>query len=72
MFYNLCVRDRASELLQIGYKSEKCKFIIFFLPKSISLVKFSYWPEFHVDIMTVATEIFAYKGLTKNLEILNT
>ena len=75
MFYNLCVRDRASELLQIGYKSEKWKwrqFIIFFLPKSISLVKFSYWPEFHVDIMTVATEIFAYKGLTKNLEILNT
>ena len=48
------------------------KFIKFFWPCSISLVKFSYWPKFHVNIMTGVTKIFAYKGLTRNLEIVNT
>ena len=48
------------------------KFINFFWPYSISLVKYSYWPKFHVNIMTGVTKIFAYKGLTRNLEIINT
>ena len=48
------------------------KFIKFFWPCSISLVKFSYWPKFHVNIMTAVMKIFAYKGLTRNLEIVNT
>ena len=48
------------------------KFIKFFWACSISLVKFSYWPKFHVNIMTGVTKIFAYKGLTRNLEIVNT
>ena len=48
------------------------KFIKFFRPCSISLVNFSYWPKFHVNIMTGVTKIFAYKGLTRNLEIVNT
>ena len=47
------------------------KFIKFFWPCSISLVKFSYWPKFHVNIMTGVTKIFAYKGLIRNLEIVN-
>ena len=48
------------------------KFIKFFRPCSISLVNFSYWPKFHVNIMTGVTRIFACKGLTRNLEIVNT
>ena len=48
------------------------KFIKFFRPCSISLVNFSYWPKFHVNIMTGVTKIFACKGLTRNLEIVNT
>ena len=48
------------------------KFIKFFRLCSISLVNFSYWPKFHVNIMTGVTKIFAYKGLTRNLEIVNT
>ena len=78
-FYNLCVRDPASGLLQIGYKSEIWQWRHtfpnshqFFWPYSISLVKFSYWPKFHVNIMTGVTKIFAYKRLTRNLEIVNT
>ena len=73
-FYNLCVRDTASGLLQISYKNDNdvTTFRKFFWPYSISLVKFSYWPKFHVNIMTGVTKIFAYKGLTRNLEIVNT
>ena len=40
----------------------------------VSLVKFSFWSKFHVNIMTgfgVMT-IFVYKGLTRNPEIGNT
>ena len=36
-----------------------------------SLIKFSYWSSFHVNISTGSgvMTIFAYKGLTRNLEI---
>ena len=40
----------------------------------VSLVNFSYWSKFHVSIITGSgvMTIFAYKGLTRNLEIRNT
>ena len=40
----------------------------------LSLVKFSYWSKFHVNIMTAfgVMTIFAHKGLTRNPEIGNT
>ena len=75
-FCNLCVRDPASRLLQIGYKSEKWQWRDnfpkkFFWPCSISLAKFSYCAKFHVNIMTGVMKNFAYKRLTRNLEIIN-
>ena len=46
----------------------------FFWRCFVSLVKFSYWPKFHVNIITGSETltIFFYKGLTRNLEIGNT
>ena len=47
---------------------------MFFWRCRVSLVKFSFWSKFHVNIMTgfgVMT-IFVYKGLTRNPEIGNT
>ena len=40
----------------------------------VSLVKFSYWSKFYVNIVTDSgiMTIFFYKGLTRNLEIGNT
>ena len=40
----------------------------------VSLVKFSYWSKFHVNIITGSgiITIFFYKGLTRNPEIGNT
>ena len=39
----------------------------------VSLVMFSYWSKFHVNIITgfEVMTIFFYKGLTRNLEIRN-
>ena len=50
--------------LQIGHKQEKRK------QQHVSLVKFSYWLKFHVNIMTCSgvMTIFVYKGLTRNLK----
>ena len=47
---------------------------VFFWRCRVSLVKFSYWSKFHVNIMTGSRVmiIFVYKGLTKNPEIGNT
>ena len=47
---------------------------IFFCRCFVSLVKFSYWSKFHVNIITgsVVTTIFFYKGLTRNPKIGNT
>ena len=47
---------------------------IFFWRYFVSLVKFSYWSKFHVNIITSSgiKTIFFYKGLTRNLEIRNT
>ena len=46
----------------------------FFLCCFVSLVKFSYWSKFHINIITGsgAMTIFFYKGLTRNPEIRNT
>ena len=44
------------------------------LKSFISLVKYSYWSKFHINIITGSgvTTIFFYKGLTRNPEIGNT
>ena len=42
-----------------------------FLTRLVSLVKFSYWSKFHVNINGVMTISF-YNGLTRNSEIGNT
>ena len=57
----------ASNWLQIG-KNVKC-----FWRFCVSLFNFSYWPKFHVRIITGSgvMAIFVYKGLTKNPEIGN-
>ena len=46
----------------------------FFWRCFVSLVKFSYWPEFHVNVITGfgLMTISFYKGLTRNPEIGNT
>ena len=46
----------------------------FFSDFFVSLVKFSYWSKFHVNIITGSgiMTIFFYKGLTRNPEIGNT
>ena len=46
----------------------------FFDMTFVSLVKFSYWSKFHVNIITGSgiMTIFFYKGLTRNPEIGNT
>ena len=46
----------------------------FFWQCFVSLVKFSYWTKFHVNIITGSRimTIFFYKGLTRNPEIGNT
>ena len=45
----------------------------FFWRCFVSLVKFSYWSKFHVNIITGSRimTIFFYKGLTRNPEIRN-
>ena len=45
----------------------------FFWRYRVSLVKFSYWSSFHVNITTGSRviTIFVYKGLTRNTEIGN-
>ena len=46
----------------------------FFWRYFVSLVKFSYWSTFHVNIITCSgiMTVFFYKGLTRNPEIRNT
>ena len=46
----------------------------FFLPCFVSLVNFSYWSKFHVNIITGSgvMTIFFYEGLIRNPEIGNT
>ena len=46
----------------------------FFWRCFVSLVRFSYWSKFHVNIITGSgiMKIFFYKGLTRNPEIGNT
>ena len=46
----------------------------FFWRYFVSLVKFSYWSKFHINIITGSgvMTIYFYKGLTRNPEIRNT
>ena len=44
-----------------------------FLTLRVSFVKFSYWPQFHINIITGSRVItIFYKGLTRNQKIGNT
>ena len=75
--------DKASALLQIGQNwknrndvtiSRHDVIFNFFRRCFFSLVKFSYWSEFH-DIVIICCgviAIFFYKGLTSNPENTNT
>ena len=86
----MCIRNLASGLLQIGQKSKKwqwrpniptwCHHYFFFWRCFVSLVKFSNWSKFHVNIklgsgsgfvLVLDLSVFFYKGLTRNLEIGN-
>ena len=60
--------------LVINLKNYNDVTICLFWSHRVSLVKFSYWSKFHVNIITGsgAMTIFIYKGLTRNLEIINT
>ena len=58
-----------------SYLSDMTSSPIFFWRCCISLVNFSYWSKFHVNIIPVFFRvmiIFFYKGLTRNPEIRNT
>ena len=79
----MCVRNPASGLLQIGRKLEKWqwhrnlgtwRYHQHFWCCFVSFVKFSYWSNFHVNIITGSgiMTISFYKGLTRNPEIRNT
>ena len=78
-FYRLCVRNPASGLLQIVRKLENWQWrhnlvVNFFRCCFVSLVNFSYYTKFHVNITTgsgVMTISF-YKRLTRIPEIGNT
>ena len=78
LLYTLCIGNSASGLLQFGHKPEKWQWhdviVKFFWGCFVSLVNFSYWSKFHVNIITGSEvmTIFFYKGLTRNPEIRNT
>ena len=72
----LYLQNPASEFLQTGHKFPDIVsifFFFFFWRCRVSIVKFSYWLKFHVNIITVSgvMTIFVYKGLTRSLEIKN-
>ena len=73
-FYRLCQIDCKLENSIDVTISDMNTIIKFFWRCFVSLVKFSYWSKFHVNMITgsgVMTVSF-YKGLTRNLEIGNT
>ena len=74
-------QDSASFKLAINLKNDNdftiyCHDIIiqFFWRCFVSLVRFSYWSKFHVNMITGSgvMAIFFYKGLTRNLKRRNT
>ena len=80
---SLCARNMASGFLQIDHKLKNddgvttClhDFIVNFFGLFFwTLVKFSYWSKFHVNIITGSAimKILLYKGLIRNVEIGNT
>ena len=75
-FYRTCVRNPSFWWLQIGHNLEKRQWHHnlltwrdhqFFQRCLVSIVSFSYWSKFYVNIMTASKVmiIFVYKGLTK-------
>ena len=82
-FCRLCVPNKASGPLQICPKSGKWQWRHNFLTQHhrqffwrwfVFLVKFSYWFQIHVNIITGSGNmtIFFYKGLTRNPDMENT
>ena len=80
-FCRLCVRNPTSGLLQIGQKftkrsqfSDMASLVKCFWRCFVSLVKFSYYSKFYVNIITGSgiMTIFFYKRLIRNPEIRNT
>ena len=76
----LCGQNPASGLLQIGQKLKKWQWrhnfghdvnVKVFWWCFVSIVNFSYWSKFHVNIITSSgiMTIFFYNGLTRKLEI---
>ena len=81
-FCRLYIWNPASWLLQISQKSNKWQWrhdfrhdvnVNLFWRCFVSLVKFSCWSKFHVNVITGSkiVTIFFYKGLTRNSEIGN-
>ena len=75
-FYRLCVRNLAPNW-QKNWKNDNDRHGIIvssFWCCFVSLVKFSYWFKFHINIITGSggIAIFFYKGLTRNPEMGNT
>ena len=76
-------KHECSRMLQIGHKLEKWQWrhnfsihviVNFFWRCFVSLIKFSDWSKFHVNIISgsAVMTIFFYKRLTRNSEIGNT
>ena len=60
-FYKLCIQNQASALLQIGHKLEKMTLMSQFTEMKlssifwrffVSLVKFSHWSKFQIEVIT--------------------
>ena len=78
---NVSIADHVSEIwlpdssrLALNRKTDNMMSSSSFFEVVVSLVKFSYWSKFHVNIITGSgvMTIFVYKRLTRNPEIGNT
>ena len=65
---------KIQKMTMTSQSSEMTSSSIFFDVFFVSLVNFSYWSKFHVNVITGSgiVTIFFYKGLTRNPEIGNT
>ena len=81
-FLRPCLRNPASRWLQIGHKQKRdrdvtmCRHDVIvncFWRCYVSLVKFSYWSKFHVNVLggSGVITIFVYKELTRKPKIRN-
>ena len=79
-YYRPRIQNQASKLARNLKKSMMSQLFdmmsssIFFRCCRVSLVKFSYWSKFHVNIITISGVMTnsVYKGFARNWEITNT